>query len=105
MVDTSFYKNNGPFDLRKIASITEALLEGNTNDSVLISNIATLEKAGSGEICFFYDKKMKDKAASIKASACITTKELAPLIPSDTVVLIAENPIPSKTCTASSSLR
>ena len=92
MVDTSFFKNNGPFDLRKIASITDSLLEGNTNDSVLINDIATLEKAGAGEICFFYDKKMKDKASDIKASACITTKELASLIPSQTVVLISENP-------------
>ncbi len=92
MVDTAFFKNNGPFDLRKIASVTEALLEDNTKDSVLIHDINTIEKAGSNEICFFYDKKMKEKAADIKATACITTKELANLIPPTTIVLISDNP-------------
>lgn len=93
MVDTSFYKNNGPFDLKKVASVTNSVFQDETsNGAVLIRDISTLEKATSGEICFFYDKKMKEKASLIKASACITTKDLAPLIPSETIVLINDNP-------------
>ncbi len=92
MVDTSFFKNNGPFDLKKIASITDSVLKDETNGSVQINDIATMDKAGSNEICFFYDKKMKEKASEMKASACITTNELASLVPSETAVLISENP-------------
>ena len=51
-----------------------------------------MANAGAEEICFFYDKKAKAKAAEIKAAACITTPELEALIPSGVVVLVSNNP-------------
>lgn len=92
MVDTTFFKNNGPFSLAQIAEICDAELKDVAKGNVSIKDITTMEKAGEGEICFFYDKKSKAKAAEIKASACVTTAELADLMPSATVVLISANP-------------
>ncbi len=92
MADKVFYKNNGPKTIEEIAKITgaEIVTEGHNND--LIENVCSLDTASSNDICFFYDKKNKAKAAEIKAKACVTTKELANLIPDGVIVLIAENP-------------
>lgn len=92
MVDTSFYKNNGPFTLQQVAEICEAELKDSSKSTLEISDINTIERAGAGEICFFYDKKAKTKGGEIKADACVTTVELAQFVPNKTVVLISGNP-------------
>lgn len=92
MVDTTFFKNNGPFTLAQVAEICDAELKDTSKNAVSINNIATMAQAGEGEICFFYDKKAKAKAAEIKSTACLTTAEMADLIPSGTVVLVSANP-------------
>lgn len=92
MVDTAFFKNNGPFTLAQIAEICGAELREASKANFSINNIATMDMAGANEICFFYDKKAKDKAANIKSSACITTPEMENLIPAGVVVLVSSNP-------------
>ena len=92
MVDTTFFKNNGPFKLSVIAEICGAELRDLSQGEISISDISTMEKAQKGEICFFYDKKAKAKAAEIKASACVTTAELADSIPEGVAVMISANP-------------
>lgn len=92
MVDLSFYINKGPITLKKVAELTGAVLQDETKAEILINNIAVMDKAATGDICFFYDKKAKAKAASIKATACVTTEELAPLVPDATIKLISADP-------------
>lgn len=92
MVDTSFYKNNGPFKLADIAQITGAELTDKVNADVLISDIGTMQHAAENDICFFYDKKAKEQAALIKAKACVTTKELASFVPNGVILLTHDNP-------------
>lgn len=92
MVDTTFFKNNGPFTLAQIAEACGAELRDTTKATETINDIATMDKAGQGEICFFYDKKAKAKAAKIKAAACVTTQEMEALIPAGVVVLVSTNP-------------
>lgn len=92
MVDTAFCKNNGPFSLAKIAEICEAELEDKSKADVQIKDLATMFTAGEGEICFFFDKKKKTAGAEIKATACVTTQELAPFVPENVVKLISANP-------------
>ncbi len=92
MADKNFFENKGPFSLQKIAEICEAKLADVSKAQLMIQDMATMEKAGAGEICFFYDKKAKEKGAQIKASACVTTEELAPLVPESVAVLTAKNP-------------
>ena len=92
MVDTSFYQNNGPFTLEKVAQITGSELVDSSKASEVVADIATMEKAGSDDICFFYDKKSKEAAAQIKAKACVTTKALAEFVPQDVIVLLNDAP-------------
>jgi len=92
MADKAFFKNNGPFSLKKIAELTGSELLDSSKGAVEISEIKTLEKALEGDICFFYDKKAKQAAAEVRATACVTTKELAPLLPANVVVLTCDNP-------------
>lgn len=92
MVDTRFYENHGPFTIAAIAAICEAELQDASKAEVSISNLEIMDKAGEGEICFFYDKKLKDKAAEIKATACITTPEMLSLIPAGVITLTCANP-------------
>ncbi len=92
MVDPIFYNNNGPLTLGEIESVCGVVLQDPGKKSELISNIATMEKAVAGDICFFYDRKSKEKAAQIKATACVTTEELKEFVPANVVVLVGNNP-------------
>ena len=92
MVDRSFYRNNGPFSLAEIARICEARISDNDKSGLEVNDIATMENARKGDVCFFYDKKAKDEAAKIKATACVTTEELAQFVAPETAVLICGNP-------------
>lgn len=91
MVDTAFYINKGPLTLQKISELTGAQLDDSSKSMTVIHNIAVLSKAGAGDICFFYDKKAKEKASQIKATACITTEELAPFVPENVIKLISSD--------------
>lgn len=92
MVDTSFYKNNGPFTLQQIAEFCEAELKDASKANVTVNNIDTMERATTNDICFFYDKKAKAKGAEIKATACVTTADLAQYVAHNVTVLISSNP-------------
>lgn len=92
MIDTNFYQNNGPFTLQQISEICEAELSDKNKALAEIKDIGTMGLAGQDEICFFYDKKAKEKAAEIKATACVVTQDLAPFVPETVIKLIAANP-------------
>ena len=92
MVDTIFYKHKGDKNLKEIAEITNAVVVTEGVENEVIKNVCSIESAGNEDICFFYDKKNKDRAASIKAKACVTTKELQGLVPEGVAVLVVENP-------------
>lgn len=62
MVDTSFFINNGPFTLQQVAEICEAELQNAEKAGVTVNNINTMEKAGTGEICFSMTKKQRPRA-------------------------------------------
>ncbi len=92
MVDSRFYKNNGPFTLAKVADICGAELTEPDKSGVEIRELSTLSKAGEGDICFFFDKKKKNAGAEIKATACVTTPELAEFVAPNVIKLISDNP-------------
>lgn len=92
MVDTRFFKNNGPFTLAQISEICEAELEDKSKADVQIRDLATMSGAKEGEICFFFDKKKKAAGAGIKATACVTTPELAPFVAEGVIRLVSANP-------------
>ncbi len=92
MVDTAFYQNKGPFCLNYICKLTGAVMSPDADNTVKIRDIAPMETAVEGEICFFYDKKAKAKASEMKASACVTTEELKNFVPAGVVVLVHPDP-------------
>lgn len=92
MVDVSFYINHGPMTLQKVAELTGAELQDASQSGTIVHDIAVMTKAGQGEICFFYDRKAKEQAKSIHATACVTTEELAFFVPESVVVLISQDP-------------
>lgn len=92
MVDSSFYVVRENVTLAKVADVTSALLTEESKKDEVISHIATMASATKDDICFFYDRKSKEKAAEIKAKACVTTEDLKQFVPSGVVVLISDNP-------------
>lgn len=92
MADKIFYKFNGPKSISEIVKITNTQLLTEGVEKEQIEQVCSLETAGENDICFFYDKKSKEKAKNIKAKACITTKELSDIIPNEVIKLISDNP-------------
>lgn len=92
MADKFFYNYTGAKSIKEIAQITGAELLAQYKGSEKIEHLCSIESAGGEDICFFYDKKNKQLAQDIKAKACITTPELAHLVPDGVVVLTTDNP-------------
>ena len=92
MVDKSFYKAKENVTLADVAKVTSAVLSDAGKADEKIADIATMASAGADDICFFYDRKSKEKAAEIKAKACVTTADLAQFVPQNVIVLTCENP-------------
>lgn len=92
MIDNKFFKNKGPFTLSEIANICKAEIVDKSKSNLKIFEINTMYDAIDGEICFFYDKKSKEKATQIKSTACVTTEELSKFVKPEVVTLISDNP-------------
>ena len=92
MVDKHFYNVKENVTLAQVAEVTSAVLNKADKAGEKIADIATMGTAGAEDICFFYDRKSKDKAAEIKAKACITTADLQQFVPESVIVLISEDP-------------
>lgn len=92
MINNDFFNNKGPFTLGQIAEQCDAELLDITKKDVEVSGISAMGNAKSGQICSFYDRKAKAKAAEIKATACITSENLADALSEDVVVLVSKNP-------------
>ena len=92
MVDNTFYKVRTDVTLGDVAKITSSVLTDESKKAEKIAHIATMASATSDDICFFYDRKSKEKAAEMKAKACITTEDLQQFVPQGVIVLISDNP-------------
>lgn len=92
MVDKHFYDVKENVTLAQIAEVTSAVLTDTAKAAEVIADIATMTSAGAADICFFYDRKGKEKAAEMKAKACVTTEDLKQFVPEDVAVLVCENP-------------
>lgn len=92
MIDTNFFIKKIEPTLSEIAEICTATLADNAQANMVIKDLNTMDEASIGEICFFYDKKKKESGALIKASACITTAQLAAFVPEGVAILLSDNP-------------
>lgn len=92
MVDTTFYDKKENVTLAQVAEVTGSVLQNSDKAETIVSDIATMQKAGGTEICFFYDRKSKEAAENLQALACVTTEALAQFVPNNVAVLINEDP-------------
>lgn len=92
MVDKHFYDAKENVTLAQVAEVTSAVLTDVAKAKETIVDIATMASAGAEDICFFYDRKSKEKAAAMKAKACVTTEDLKQFVPEGVIVLISDNP-------------
>ena len=92
MVDKHFYNVKENVTLAQIAEVTSAVLTDANKQNERIADIATMATAGADDICFFYDRKNREKAASMRAKACVTTEDLQQYVPQGVVVLTCDNP-------------
>jgi len=91
MADQRFFRLCGPFSLAELANLADARLSG-SDGSRLISDVATLDLAGEGQVTFLDNAKYMDQAKETKAAACLVREEFAAILPSDVARLITNEP-------------
>jgi UDP-3-O-[3-hydroxymyristoyl] glucosamine N-acyltransferase len=85
-----FFKNYGPFSIKKILNISEINISEKLSD-VKVTDISDLATATKNTITFLHSKKYENLSLKTKASFCITTKNLSHLISSTCAPIIVEN--------------
>ncbi|MGA9891137.1 MAG: UDP-3-O-(3-hydroxymyristoyl)glucosamine N-acyltransferase [Xanthobacteraceae bacterium] len=92
MADPRFFRRFGPFRLADIAVEVDAeLLDPSTKD-VMISDIASLETAGPGELSFFNHSQYLNSFHATHASAVVTTRDFARSAPQGVCLMSAAEP-------------
>ena len=86
-----FFKNRGPFSIRKIIDTCKGKTIFELDGSIKIHNIADLLRAKPHDITFLNSAKYKKDSLSVKARACLTTKNLAKYLPEKCLKIIVEN--------------
>ena len=85
-----FFKNHGPFNIDILLKLSEVSNNSNSK-KIKIFDIKDLISATKNDITFFHSKKYESIALNTKASFCITTKNLAHLLPNNCNKIIVEN--------------
>ena len=85
----NFFIKKGPFKLNKIFDII------NYNDQTIsdleLTDIKNISENNKNEITFFNSISYKNLANKTKASVCITTKKLSPILPNSCIPIKVEN--------------
>ena len=93
MIDTNFYTIRPAVSLGDLASELglELPVDGATDE--MINLPLSLPKSLPGSVTFFSDKRRKSQLATAKATACLTTEKLLPLVAkTGMVALVTDNP-------------
>lgn len=94
MIDSRFYDNPGPISLGKLLDglAFEPFPNENFRDE-MISAPADLAKAVVGQISFLANKRHKSHLETSKATACLVTERLAPLVAEKSIIpIISKSP-------------
>jgi UDP-3-O-[3-hydroxymyristoyl] glucosamine N-acyltransferase len=79
----------------EIAALTGAELQGATNHSQRMTNVAPIDLAGAGDLTFVDSAKFATALTSTRASAVLVSKQFQCLAPSRLVVLLSPEPYKS----------
>ena len=85
-----FFKNNGPFDIDELLKLSNTANLSNLKNNK-ISDIKDLTSANKNDITFFHLKKYENFASKTNAAYCLTTKNLAHLLPNTCFAIVVEN--------------
>jgi UDP-3-O-[3-hydroxymyristoyl] glucosamine N-acyltransferase len=85
-----FFKNKGPFTIDELLKLSSIVSIDNFKDNK-ISDIKDLTSANENNITFFHSKKYENLASKTKAIYCVTTKNLAHILPSTCFAVVVEN--------------
>jgi UDP-3-O-[3-hydroxymyristoyl] glucosamine N-acyltransferase len=91
MTDPRFFKNKGPFTLGELAVLGQCEI-GRGDPSLVLEDVAPLDKAEPGCISPFLKTKYLDTLVNTKASACILTSEMVENAPDRLALLISKHP-------------
>ena len=86
-----FFKNKGPFSVKKIIDICTGEVHSELDFNIKINNIMDLFRAKENDITFLNSIKFKEKSLKCKATACITTKKLTKNLPENCIKIIVDN--------------
>ena len=75
-----FFKNRGPFKIEKLLKLSDVNIKDNF-DKINVSDIKDLASSSEKDITFFHSKKYEHLASKTKALFCITTNNLAHILP------------------------
>lgn len=93
MIDQTFYTVRPAISLGDLANDLGLVLSVDGAKDEMIEVPAALHNSGPGSISFFSDKRRKSDLETAKATACLTTQKLLPLVAkTNMIALVTENP-------------
>ncbi len=82
-----FFENT-PLRLSEIVALSGATIDGKSDQSIVISNVATLDRAGPNELSFLDNPRYRGQLKQTRAAACFVSASDAALVPVGTVALV-----------------
>lgn len=92
MPDPRFFTRTGPFRVREILAWTDAVLSGDGDLDIPISDLADLSNSTADDLCYFAGVEYAAAAAESDCGACLTTADLIDKAPKNAVVLVVDDP-------------
>ncbi|HIJ42476.1 MAG TPA: UDP-3-O-(3-hydroxymyristoyl)glucosamine N-acyltransferase [Rhodospirillaceae bacterium] len=92
MPDPRFFSVAGPFSLQEVAEISRAELGKGADPEIVISDVASLDAAGPGEIGFLDNKLHLSLFTESRAGVCLVDPGLASKAPSHMTLLLTKEP-------------
>ncbi len=92
MADPRFFRNKGPFSIADIALVTGCRIENQSDQSIIISDVASLDQAGADQISFFDNVKYKNAFINTKASACFIHEKMVEIAPEGMALFVSQHP-------------
>jgi UDP-3-O-[3-hydroxymyristoyl] glucosamine N-acyltransferase len=85
-----FFKNKGPFKINDLLELSDIENKDNLN-STKVSDIKDLISSSNKDVTFFHTKKYEALASKTNASFCLTTSNLAHILPKTCNKIIVNN--------------
>ncbi|HEY2660706.1 MAG TPA: UDP-3-O-(3-hydroxymyristoyl)glucosamine N-acyltransferase [Caulobacteraceae bacterium] len=92
MPDPRFFEPLGPVSLAELCEIAGATLANPPGQALEILGVAPLDRAGEGDIAYFFDRRYDDAVGKTQARACFVSQAHVERLPQGCVALITSEP-------------